>query len=89
MDVHPVFAPVVSGISGFSRVPYQSTEPAQIDPPAPTFDPEKAIDDLDRHFEEIIGDLDRIRLDHGIEARDLMAEMEYLQKAIYRRLRGN
>ena len=88
MDVHPVFAPVVSGISGFSRVPYQSTEPAQIDPPAPTFDPEKAIDDLDRHFEEIIGDLDMIGLDHGLEVQDLLAEIEHLQNAINRRLRG-
>lgn len=85
MDVHPVFAPV---LSGFSRVPRQSSEPAQIDHPQPKFHPEKAIASLDDHFEEIMGDLDMLGLDHGVEVRDLLAEIEHLQKAINRRLRG-
>jgi hypothetical protein len=58
------------------------------DPPSPSYDAEKEIASLDAHFEEIVGDLDMIGLDHGIEVRDLLAECERLRKTINRRLRG-
>ncbi len=82
--MHPIIS---QALNGFRPGDFRF-DGGPINPPDPVFDAEKAISAIDSSFEEIIGDLDRIRLDHGIEARDLMAEMEYLQKAIYRRLRG-